>query len=48
MITLSAGGVWLLNGVELIEDNQEAAAVLKTKLGAVPAKEEAAKNTIAY
>ena len=36
MITLSAGGAWLLNGVELIEDNQEAAAVLKAKLGAVP------------
>ena len=48
MIKLYNGGVYLLNGTEIVEDNGEAAAVLNSKLGTVPSKEEAAKNTIAY
>ncbi len=46
MVTLSRGGAWLLNGTEIVEDGQEAA--LQAKLGAVPSKEEAAQQTIAY
>ena len=48
MVTLTKGGAYLLNGTELIEDNENGAAVLAGKLGSVPVKEEAAKNTIAY
>ena len=48
MVTLTKGGAYLLNGTELIEDNDNGAALLASKLGSVPAKEEAAKNTIAY
>ena len=46
MVTLSRGGAWLLNGTEIVEEGQEAA--LQAKLGAVPSKEEAAQQTIAY
>ena len=46
MVTLSRGGAWLLNGTEIVEEGQEAA--LQAKLGTVPAKEEAACQTIAY
>ncbi len=48
MIKLSEGGAYLLDGTEVIEDNVEAEAKLRQKLGEVPKKEEAAKNTIAY
>ena len=48
MVTLYNGGAYLLNGVELIEDNENAGAILNSKLGTVPSKDEAAKNTIAY
>ena len=49
MVKLLDGGAYLLNGNEVIPDNGEAAAVLKSKLGDnVPSKEEAKKNTIAY
>lgn len=49
MVKLYNNGVYLLNGTELIEDNQECNAILKSKLGdRIPSKEEAAKNTIAY
>ena len=48
MIQLLKGGAYLLNGTEIIEDNQDAAAILQGKLGQVPGKEEAAKQTIAY
>ena len=48
MVTLSKGGAYLLNGTEIIEDNENAAAILAGKLSNVPSKEEAAKNTIAY
>ncbi len=48
MIQLVKGGAYLLNGTEIIEDNQDAAAILAGKLGQAPSKEEAAKETIAY
>lgn len=48
MIKLYDGGAYLLNGKEIIEDNQEAAAILEGKLGEAPKQQEAAKNTIAY
>ena len=47
MIKLSNGGAYLLNGVDIIEDDTQAGAKLSQKLGAeVPSKEEAKKNTI--
>ena len=46
---LYEGGAYLLNGSEIVTDNQDAPAVLKKRLGdRVPSKGEAAKNTIAY
>ena len=49
MVKLLDGGAYLLNGNEIIPDNNEAEAVLKSKLGeGAPSKEEARKNTIAY
>ena len=49
MMKLYEGGAYLLNGSEIVADNQDAPAVLKNRLGdRVPSKEEAAKNTIAY
>ena len=48
MVTLYNGGAYLLNGTELIEDNENAQAVLASKLSNVPSKEDASKNTIAY
>ncbi len=48
MIKLFDNGAYLLNGTELVEDNADANAILTQKLGTVPSKEEAAKNTMAY
>ena len=48
MIQLYKHGAYLLNGTELVEDTPEAAAILQSKLGTVPTKEEAAQNTMAY
>lgn len=49
MVKLLDGGAYLLNGNEVVPDNEEAVSVLKNKLGDnVPSKEEAKKNTIAY
>ena len=45
---LYENGVYLVNGMELVEDNGSAKDVLKSKTGAEISKEEAAKNTIAY
>ncbi|MDO4633586.1 MAG: hydratase [Eubacteriales bacterium] len=42
------GGVYLLNGTEIVEDGPEAAKILAAKTGSTPSKEEAAKQTIAY
>ena len=49
MVKLYDGGAYLINGAEIVADNQDAAAVLKSRLGdCVPEKAEAARNTIAY
>ncbi|MDO4298979.1 MAG: hydratase [Lachnospiraceae bacterium] len=48
MIQLYDTGAYLLNGTDIVADNQDAAAVLASRLGSAPSREEAAKNTIAY
>ena len=48
MVTLYPKGVYLLNGKEIIEDGEGQEAILKDRIGNVPDKKEAAKNTIAY
>lgn len=48
MIKLYDNGVYLLNGTEIVEDNEEAAALLQSKLGSAPDKAQAAKGTMAY
>ncbi len=48
MIELLKGGAYLLRGQEIVEDNGEAAAIIKNKTGKDVAKAEAAKQTIAY
>ena len=48
MIQLYDGGAYVLNGTEIIADTAEGASILAGKLGNVPKKEEAKKQTIAY
>lgn len=49
MIKLYKKGAYLLNGNEIIEENQDTQAILQRKIGSnVISKEEAAKNTMAY
>ena len=48
MINLLKGGAYLVRGQEVVEDNNEALAVLKSKTGKEVSKAEAAKQTIAY
>ena len=48
MITLSKGGAYLLNGLEIIDDSQDAVVAIKSKTGITTDKNEALKNTIAY
>ena len=48
MIKLYDNGVYLLNGTEIVEDTNDAVAVLQSKLGEVPSKQEASKGTMAY
>ncbi len=48
MIELLKGGAYLVRGQEVVEDNNEAAAILKSKTGKEVSKAEAAKQTIAY
>ena len=48
MIQLYDGGAYVLNGTEIIADTVESASILAGKLGCVPEKEEAKKQTIAY
>ena len=48
MIKLHENGVYLLNGTEIIEDNQEAAACLAAKTGKTVTAAEAAAGTMAY
>ncbi|MFV0465864.1 MAG: hydratase [Lachnospiraceae bacterium] len=45
---LFSKGVYLINGIELLEDNGQAEELLKSKTGAVTSKDAAAQNTIAY
>ena len=46
MIKLFDNGAYLLHGTELVEDNAEAGAVLASKLGSAPSKEEASTHLI--
>ena len=48
MIKLYDKGVYLVNGTEIIEDDQDAAAALQAKCGECPSRDEAAKGTMAY
>ncbi len=48
MITLSPGGAYLVNGVDIIPDDNNAIAAIKAKTGKEISKEEARKGTIAY
>ena len=48
MIQLYDGGAYVLNGTEIIADTVESVSILAGKLGSVPEKEEAKKQTIAY
>lgn len=49
MIKLFKQGAYVLNGVDIIEENNETTAILSQKLGnEVLSKEDAAKNTMAY
>ena len=48
MIKLLNGGAYLVNGTEIIEDNAESLAAIKSKTGKEVAKADAAKQTIAY
>ncbi len=48
MINLLSGGAYLLQGQEIVEDNYDAAQIIKSKIGKEVTKEDAAKQTIAY
>ena len=48
MVTLLEGGAYLVNGTEIVPDNAEAQAAIKSKTGKDITKQEAAKQTIAY
>jgi len=48
MIKLSKGGAYLINGVDIIEDNADAAAAVKARTGKDVDKEKAIEGTIAY
>ncbi len=48
MIKLYDGGVYLVNGTEIVEDSQEGAAKLKAMTGGVPDRGEGRKGTMAY
>ena len=48
MITLSKGGAYLVKGMEIIPEDAESAARIKSKTGQEVSKKEAAKHTMAY
>ena len=48
MVKLYDKGIYLLNGTEIIEDTQDAAAIVASKTGAAPSQAEAAAHTMAY
>ena len=41
MITMLNSGAYVLNGTEIIADDKDAAALLGSKLGSAPSKEDA-------
>ena len=48
MVQLYDGGAYVLNGTEIIPDTADATKILAGKMGVVPSREEAKKQTIAY
>ena len=48
MVSLMETGAYLVNGTEVVAENADAAALIKSKTGLEISKEEALKNTIAY
>lgn len=48
MIKLHEGGAYLLNQNEIVAEGKDVEQVLAAKLGSVPSKEDARKQTIAY
>ena len=46
MVQLYDGGAYVLNGTEIIPDTADAAKILAGKMGAVPSKEDAKKQTV--
>ncbi len=49
MVTVSKGGAWLLNGMEVIEETRDSEVLLRQKLGdQFISRKEATENTIAY
>ena len=48
MIQLMDTGAYLVRGEQLIPDDQEAQAKLRSAAGVSPSREEASRNTIAY
>ncbi len=48
MMKLYDGGAYVLNGAEVVADTEEGRVALAAKLGTVPEKAEARKQTIAY
>lgn len=48
MIELSNGGVYVINKTEIVEENSQAKAKIKSLTGKEISKQEAIKNTIAY
>ena len=48
MVQLYDGGAYVLNGTEIIPDTADTTKILAGKMGVVPSREEAKKQTIAY
>lgn len=48
MIELLQGGVYLVNGEEIVPDTAEASSAIQAKTGKSITREEAVENTIAY
>ncbi len=48
MVSLMETGAYLVNGTEVVAENNDASALIKSKTGLEISKEEALKNTIAY
>ena len=48
MIKLYDKGIYLLNGTEIVKDDQDAGAAVAAKTGSAPSKEKTAEGTMAY